>query len=178
MDTCLHRVSAELPWNPGVTSKNGLGPPWSKMGEAEKRLASDILFLYRSPSPRPHPDPTQHPEKNPKRTRNRPETEPNGAKRSQNGPIRGGTCGGGYKGKRKSLRLAKQWRKICFQKKMHFSGRCVCVWQRRAKSTSYKWEVYVIQIGFACGLFQRMPATELHRFAKVYYKVQIGGVCA
>ena len=44
---------------------------------------SDILFPYRSPSPRPQPVPTQHPEKGPKRTRNRPETEP---KRSQTEP--------------------------------------------------------------------------------------------
>ena len=40
---------------------------------------SDILFPYRSPSPRPHPDPTQHPETDPKRSRN-------GAKRSQTEP--------------------------------------------------------------------------------------------
>ena len=44
---------------------------------------SDILFPYRSPSPRPHPDPTQHRETDPKRTQNRPETEP---KRSQTEP--------------------------------------------------------------------------------------------
>ena len=49
---------------------------------------SDILFPYRSPSPRPRPDPTQHPEMDPKRTRNGAETEPNGAKRSRNGAKR------------------------------------------------------------------------------------------
>ena len=92
-----------------------------------KTLYSDILFPYRSPSPRPHPDPTQHPEKDPKRTRNRPGTEPNGAKRSQTEPKRSkrsrngpkssfsgwdgrGVCRGmggqgGCKGKRKSLTL-------------------------------------------------------------------------
>ena len=83
---------------------------------------SDILFPYRSPSPRPHPDPTQHPEADPKRTQNRPETEPNGAKRSRNGAKRSrngpkssfsgwdgrGVCRGrggwgGCKGKRISL---------------------------------------------------------------------------
>ena len=83
------------------------------------RYNSDILFPYRSPSPRPQPDPTQHPEKEPKRTRNRGETEPNGAETEPNGAemdrnqaFRGGTGGGfvgvggvgGCKGKRKSLR--------------------------------------------------------------------------
>ena len=60
-------------------------------------LFSDILFPYRSPSPRPHPDPTQHP----KRTRNRPETEPNGPETDRNGAemdrnqaLWGGTAGG------------------------------------------------------------------------------------
>ena len=47
---------------------------------------SDLLFPYRSPSPRPHPDPTQRPENgaetDPKRSQtepNRPETDRNGA---------------------------------------------------------------------------------------------------
>ena len=48
----------------------------------------DILFPYRSPSPRPHPDPTQHPETDPKRSRKGAEKEPNGAKRSRNGAKR------------------------------------------------------------------------------------------
>ena len=48
--------------------------------------SSDILFPYRSPSPRPHPDRTQHPEKDPKRTWNGPETDPNRPKRTRNGP--------------------------------------------------------------------------------------------
>ena len=76
---------------------------------------SDILFPYRSPSPRPHPDPSQHPETDPKRSRNGAETEP---KRSQTEPkwteIKffavgrvGGLSGygvrGGCKGKRNSL---------------------------------------------------------------------------
>ena len=63
---------------------------------------SDILFPYRSPSPRPHPDPTQHPETDPKQTRNRPETEPNGAETEPNGAetdrnqaLSGGTAQGG-----------------------------------------------------------------------------------
>ena len=50
-------------------------------------LHSDILFPYRSPSPRPHPDPTQHPETDPG---GRPKTDPkrtrNGPKRTRNGP--------------------------------------------------------------------------------------------
>ena len=65
---------------------------------------SDILFPYRSPSPRPHPNPTQHPETHPKRTQTRPETEPNGAETKPNGAeternqaFRGGT-GGGFVG--------------------------------------------------------------------------------
>ena len=72
--------------------------------KAQRLYTSDILFPYRSPSPRPHPDPTQHPEADPKQTRNRAETEPNGAKSSRNGAkrsrnqaSRGGT-GGGFVG--------------------------------------------------------------------------------
>ena len=47
-----------------------------RQGGFSSSLCSDILFPYKSPSPRPHPDPTQHPETEPKRTRK-------GAKRSQ-----------------------------------------------------------------------------------------------
>ena len=43
---------------------------------------SDILFPYRSPSPRPHPDPTQRTRNGPKTA---PETEPNGAETEPNG---------------------------------------------------------------------------------------------
>ena len=73
--------------------------------------SSDILFPYRSPSPRPHPDstltpprphptPRNGPETDPKQTRNgarRSQTDPNRAKRSRNGPkssLLGGTAGG------------------------------------------------------------------------------------
>ena len=57
--------------------------PWSV-------TVSDILFPYRSPSPRPHPrphpDPTQHPETDPKQTRNGAKRTRNGAQQSRNGP--------------------------------------------------------------------------------------------
>ena len=83
---------------------------------ALNHFASDILFPYRSPSPRTHPDPTQ-------RTRNGAETEPKRSrtepKRSRNGPKSSfsrwdgrGFVGvgrvGGCKGKRKSLHFAVQ----------------------------------------------------------------------
>ena len=75
---------------------------------------SDILFPYRSPSPRPHPDPAQHPETDPKRSQTDPKRTRNGAKRSRNGPKSSfsgwdgrGVCQGrgvgGCKGKRKPL---------------------------------------------------------------------------
>ena len=73
----------------------------------DRTMGSDILFPYRSPSPRPHPDPTQHPETEPKRSQTEPkrsQTEPNGAKTEPNGAemdrnqaFRGGT-GGGFVG--------------------------------------------------------------------------------
>ena len=75
-----------------------------KLGLSEKTKGSDILFPYRSPSPRPHPTPRNEPETDPKQTRNgakRSQTDPNGAKRSRNGPksspLPGGVCrdGGG-----------------------------------------------------------------------------------
>ena len=87
-------------WSPTKT----LAQIWTqqrKLLQKSSNLTSDILFPYRSPSPRPHPDPTQHPDTDPKRTRNRPETDPkrsqtesngpetdrNGPKRSRNGPT-------------------------------------------------------------------------------------------
>ena len=51
----------------------------------KRRNFENLLFPYRSPSPRPYPDPTQHPETDPKQTRNSPETEP---KRSETDPKR------------------------------------------------------------------------------------------
>ena len=42
---------------------------WLPLSEVRVTVqCSDILFPYRSPSPRPHPDPTQHPETDPKRS--------------------------------------------------------------------------------------------------------------
>ena len=92
---------------------------------------SDILFPYRSPSPRPHPDPTQHP-------RNGPETDPeqtrNGAERSRTEPkwtkikpsrvgrpggFVGMGRGGGCKGKR--ISLAK-----CFKNRVFLAARIGC----------------------------------------------------
>ena len=105
-------------WKAPKSLSSAQTAPLSSAGieRARKCLHSDILFPYRSPSPRPQPDPTQHPEKDPKRTRNRAETEPNGAersrggaKRSRNGPkssFSGWVGGwGGCKGKRESLCL-------------------------------------------------------------------------
>ena len=74
-------------------------------------MLSDILFPYRSSSPRPHPHPTQHPETDPKQTRNGTQTEPNGAEMDRNQAFRGGMGGGfvgvggvgGCKGRRNSL---------------------------------------------------------------------------
>ena len=65
-------------------------------------FCSDILFPYRSPSPRPPtPKRTRNgPETNPKQTRNGPErsqTEPNGAEMDRNEAFRGG-MGGGFVG--------------------------------------------------------------------------------
>ena len=81
-----------------------IGEIFSVISFTGRGWLSDILFPYRSPSPRPHPDPTQHPEVHPKRTQNRPETEPNGAETEPNGAemernqaFRGGT-GGGFVG--------------------------------------------------------------------------------
>ena len=80
----------------------------SRLFSWKAHKASDILFPYRSPSPRPRPDPTQHPETDPKRNRNGAETAPNGAKRSRTEPngaetdrnraLSGGTAGGVCRG--------------------------------------------------------------------------------
>ena len=93
----------------------------------QRDQASDILFPYRSPSPRPHPDPTQHttqhPETDPTWTRNGPERTQMDPKRPKKDPklteikVSGegrpgglsGWRGWGCKAKRKSLDQVVFW---------------------------------------------------------------------
>ena len=90
----------------GLVAPNRVAP-WNSYN-------SDILFPYRSPSPRPHPTPRNAPETDLKQTRNGPKRTRNEPKRTQHRPKSGGLSGwggsGGCKGKRKllSYNLRKQ----------------------------------------------------------------------